>query len=122
MLSIGMVMMDCEDPAVMAEFWRQALGTEVAHDSGDVVVLAGSPGLGLHRVEDRTPGKNRLHLEFYDEDRTHAVARLVELGAEVVRTHDVEGYCWTVMADPEGNQFCVSDPPERAEGPHPGEG
>ena len=119
-LSVGMVVIDCEDAPALADFWRQALGTEVVDDTGDLVILEGKPRLGFQQVEDPTPGKNRLHLELFDADRTRVVARLVELGGDVVRNHDVEGYCWTVMTDPEGMQFCVSDPWEPGVSPHGG--
>ncbi len=105
-----MVTIDCDDPQALAEFWGQALQTEVAADWGDFVVLAGSPAIGLQRVESVSPGKNRLHLDLSGGDRAPEVARLVELGADVVRTHDVDGFGWTVMVDPAGNEFCVSDP------------
>lgn len=115
-LSVGMVVIDCEDPQELAEFWREALQTRVAYDSGDLVVLQGRPRLGFQRVEDPAPGKNGLHLEFFEAERTSAVTRLVELGADVVRNHDVDGFCWTVMSDPAGMQFCVSDPDEAPHG------
>lgn len=119
-LSVDMVVIDCEDAQALAEFWAAALGTEAVPDTGDLVVLEGRPRLGFQQVEDPTPGKNRLHLELFDSERTRVVARLVELGVDVVRTHDVDGFCWTVMKDPEGMQFCVSDPWEPAGGPYGG--
>ncbi len=110
-----MVTIDCDDPQALAEFWTRALQTEVAADWGDFVVLAGTPAIGLQRVESVQPGKNRLHLDLAGGDRAPEVARLVELGADVVRTHDVDGFGWTVMVDPAGNEFCVSDPHDGGE-------
>ncbi|WP_299519606.1 VOC family protein [uncultured Serinicoccus sp.] len=115
MLAVTMVTMDCDDPQGLAEFWSRALQTEVAADWGDFVVLAGTPAIGLQRVESVQPGKNRLHLDLAGGDRAPEVARLVELGADVVRTHDVDGFGWTVMVDPAGNEFCVSDPHDGGE-------
>ncbi|WP_201023275.1 VOC family protein [Serinicoccus chungangensis] len=115
MLAVTMVTIDCDDPQGLAEFWARALQTEVAADWGDFVVLAGTPAIGLQRVESTPPGKNRLHLDLAGGDRAPEVARLVELGADVVRTHDVDGFGWTVMVDPAGNEFCVSDPHDGGE-------
>ena len=119
MLAVTMVTIDCDDPQALAEFWAQALHREISADWGDFVVLAGTPAIGLQRVESIMPGKNRLHLDLSGGDRAPEVARLVELGADVVRTHDVEGFGWTVMTDPAGNEFCVSDPHDGGEEAEP---
>lgn len=112
MLAVTMVTIDCGDPQALADFWTQALRTEIVADMEGYLVLGGSPALALQQVENPTPGKNRLHLDLSGGERTAEVARLVELGAEVVRNHDVEGFAWTVLQDPAGNEFCVSDPHE----------
>lgn len=116
-LGVDMVTFDCEDPQELAEFWRQALSTEVGMDSADFVILRGRPAVAFQRVEKPTPGKNRVHLDLSGGERTREVARLVELGASVVRNHDHEGFCWTVLTDPAGNEFCVSDPQQAHETP-----
>ena len=116
MLAVSMVTIDCENPRELAEFWTQALQTEITVDWDDFLVLGGEPALGLQRVDDPTPGKNRLHLDLSGGVRAQEVARLVELGADVVRTHDVDGFGWTVMVDPAGNEFCVGDPHGDGEG------
>ena len=72
-----------------------------------------TPGLGVEhlafgRVAERTPGKNKVHVDFVTDDRPAEVARLVALGATFVADHEVPGLTWTVLADPEGNQFCVA--------------
>ena len=116
-LAVDMVTVDCEDPQELADFWRQALNAEVGTDSPDFVILKGRPAVAFQRVEKPTPGKNRLHLDLSGAERTREVARLVELGASVVRNHDHEGFCWTVLTDPAGNEFCVSDPHQPHEHP-----
>lgn len=108
-LAITMVTVGCENPRELAAFWQQALGAEYVHEGEEFVALAGDPRLAFRRVEQPATGKNRLHLDLSGTDRTTEVARLVELGAEVVRNHDVEGFTWTVMTDPAGNEFCVAD-------------
>lgn len=108
-LAVQMVTFDCEDPKALSQFWAEALQTEVGMDSDDFIILRGRPALAFQRVETPTLGKNRVHLDLAGPVRTHEVARLVELGASVVRNHDVDGLCWTVLHDPAGNEFCVSD-------------
>ncbi|WP_367136528.1 VOC family protein [Saccharothrix sp. HUAS TT1] len=110
-MSIGMITIDTTDPQRLAEFWTRALGTSVQHDWDEFLVLAPGGGggvqLGLQRVDDPTPGKNRVHFDAHVPDRAAEVARLVGLGATEVGEHTVPGLTWTVLADPEGNQFCV---------------
>lgn len=111
-ITIGMITIDTADPRRLAEFWTKALGTAVQHDWGEFLMLApaGGPGgfqLGLQRVDDPTPGKNRVHFDAHVPDRVAEVRRLVALGATEVAEHTVPGLTWTVLADPDGNQFCV---------------
>ncbi|MBW4720193.1 VOC family protein [Saccharothrix obliqua] len=110
-LVIDMITIDTADPRRLADFWTKALGTDVQEDFGEFLMLAptaeGGPRLGIQRVDDPTPGKNRLHFDVHVADRAAEVARLVGLGATEVAEHTVPGLSWTVLADPDGNQFCV---------------
>ncbi|MBB5955632.1 putative enzyme related to lactoylglutathione lyase [Saccharothrix tamanrassetensis] len=112
--TIGMITIDTPDPHKLADFWTKALATEVLEDWGEFMVLAppaeGGVQLGLQRVDDPTPGKNRVHFDTHVADRVAEVARLVGLGATEVAEHTVPGLTWTVLEDPEGNQFCVGQP------------
>lgn len=110
-LRVEMVTVDCGDPERLGRWWADAVG-------GDVVVLAPGefvlvsrgkgPALGFQRVDDPTPGKNRVHLDFSAADVDVEVGRLVDLGATVVGRHSVEdGFRWVVLADPDGTVFCV---------------
>ena len=89
-LSIGMVTVDSADPRPLAEWWARRLGGTVVDESGgwflEVVPAPGSsaPVLGFQRVEDPTPGKNRLHLDLATTDRDADVAALVAQGATFV--------------------------------------
>jgi hypothetical protein len=93
-LSIGMVTIDCSDPQSLGKFWTAALGTTVAGDYGEFVLLDGAPALGLQKVPEPRTGKDRIHVDLRADDRATEVARLTGLGA-------------LVLADPGGNQFCV---------------
>lgn len=112
--TIGMVTIDCANPRALADFWTAALGADVAADYGAFVLL-GLPGrgfaLGLQQVPEPRPGKNRMHLDLRsDIGREAETARLVELGAQVLdEENTVPGLIWTVLADPEGNEFCVGE-------------
>jgi len=108
-----MITIDCAEPRALARFWTAALGTTVAQDhGGEFLVLAPPPAgglpLGLQRVPEPRAGKNRVHVDFHGDDRGAEVKRLVELGAKEVGEHSVPGLAWTVLTDPEGNEFCVS--------------
>ncbi|WP_190822173.1 VOC family protein [Saccharopolyspora pogona] len=112
-LSIGMVTIDCASPRELAEFWTQALDTSVVFDDEKFVMLAankeGGVALALQRVPEPRAGKNRVHVDLDTTDRRAEVRRLVELGATEMGEHDgPDGLQWTVLADPEGNEFCVA--------------
>jgi predicted enzyme related to lactoylglutathione lyase len=114
-MTAQMVTIDCGDPAPLVEFWTAATDYVVAHDyGGDYVILApasGGPGLriALQRVPEERQGKNRVHLDFSASgSREDEVKRLEGLGASVIATHETPGFSWTVVADPAGNEFCVS--------------
>lgn len=119
-LSIGMVTVDSTDPRPLARWWARHLGGRVVDEADgwflEVVPADGvtAPVLGFQRVEDSTPGKNRLHLDLGTSDRAADVAALVADGATVVGEHTMPGFGWTVLADPQGNQFCVGAPESSA--------
>ncbi len=108
-----MVTIDCAEPRQLAAFWLEALDVPVQGDYGDFVFLArpgdGGPVLGLQRVPEPCVGKNRVHVDLSGGSRVTEVPRLVGLGAKVVGEHEMPGLVWTVLADPEGNEFCVGE-------------
>ena len=116
-LRMGWLVIDAHDPDALAAWWRQALGfEEVSRDEdGDEVAIAG-PGWGgsrwnilFGRTKDPKERKNRLHLDLVPDDKAAEVARLESLGATRVDIgqRDVP---WVVLADPEGNEFCILTP------------
>ena len=70
--------------------------------------LGGDPTWLFARVPEPKTAKNRMHVDLAAPDREAEVARLVELGATRVADIDEWGYQWTVLQDPEGNEFCVA--------------
>lgn len=112
-LKIGGITIDSTDPRTLAEFWKQALGLEVAFDADGWFVQLNTPAnpaqpyLGLQKVAEKRAGKNRVHVDLATDDREGEVKRLASLGATVGETHEMPGLTWTVLQDPEGNEFCV---------------
>ncbi|GAB2852256.1 VOC family protein [Actinocorallia aurea] len=111
-LKMAAVTVDCVAPRELARWWAEALGGEIVADYEMYVAVAGGGGvLSFQKVAEPTPGKNRVHVDFGAGDRLAEVNRLVSLGASEVGTHAFGGMTWTVLADPEGNRFCVSGEP-----------
>ena len=117
-LRIQCLDIDAADPGALASFWAEALGWRRTYDSPEEVALEPPehsvydgvvPDLLFLRVPDDRAGKNRLHLDLRPDDQDAEVARLEALGA---RRADIgQGdVSWVVMADPEGNEFCVLRP------------
>lgn len=115
-ISVGMVTFDTTDARALAAWWAEQTGGAVVNDmEGFFVVVATPTGLhlGFQTVPDPTPGKNRLHLDCGAADPQAEIDRLVAAGATLVAVHDENpGFTWTVLADPDGNQFCVAAPYE----------
>ncbi|WP_031054239.1 VOC family protein [Streptomyces sp. NRRL F-5702] len=109
-ISPEMITIDCADPQTLAAWWAEALGVEEVQDYEAFVVLAAtSLVLGFQRVPEPRPGKNRVHIDFSSPDRAADVERLAKLGATVVGEQSMQGMSWTVLKDPEGNEFCLAD-------------
>ncbi len=127
MARIREVTFDSPHPASIARFWAAALdgydvapyddaelerlrglGIEDVNDDPTVLVVradAEPPQLTFQLVPESKVVKNRVHLDLAAEDRAAEIARLTSLGARVLAEYDH----WTTLADPDGNEFCVSD-------------
>ena len=112
--SIGFVL-DCADAEALAPFWTAALGYRQAGAGGGYVVLLDADGrrpqLLLQTVAEPKAAKNRMHLDVHVPDVEAEVSRLEALGARRLEGEPRHqfGTTWIVMADPEGNEFCVCD-------------
>jgi len=115
-LRIETVTVDAEDPVSLARFWAEVLDWEWREDEdGDVWVEPGRhhPDLGTVRpllfleVPESKSVKNRLHLDLTPDDQEAEVDRLRALGAIPVSVGQDGDEDWVVLADPEGNEFCV---------------
>jgi predicted enzyme related to lactoylglutathione lyase len=111
---LGLVV-DCVDPVALAKFWGPALDYVSVGEVGSYVALFpnGRPGpkLLLQRVDEPKVIKNRVHFDIEVPDIEAEATRLVDLGATRVneRPMSEHGSSWLLMADPEGNEFCVCD-------------
>jgi predicted enzyme related to lactoylglutathione lyase len=107
-----MVTIDCADPQRLATFWTEAAHYRVANDFGVFVMLIPAAGeglaIGLQKVPETRVAKNRVHVDWHTPDRPAEVERLAKLGATVLGEETAPGLAWTVLADPEGNEFCVA--------------
>jgi hypothetical protein len=115
-LRLQNVSFDCHDPAPLAAFWAEALGWRVTFSDPDEVTLeppAGSsdegvlPDFEFLLVPEGKVVKNRLHLDLRPTDQAAEVQRLIGLGATRVDIGQGTECTWVVLADPEGNEFCV---------------
>ncbi|HEY1633473.1 MAG TPA: VOC family protein [Acidimicrobiales bacterium] len=110
--ALGLVL-DCADPDKLAEFWAPALGyTNIGAAGNYVLLMPGDPGppkLLLQAVPEAKVTKNRVHFDIETPDVESEAARLERLGARRLEgdARQEHGTRWLVMADPEGNEFCV---------------
>ena len=108
------VTIDARDPRALAEFWRQVLEYEIAYEEADAVAIEppdddAAPALVFVPVPEEKATKNRLHFDLASDDGAAEVERLIRLGARRVDIGQGD-VSWVVMADPEGNEFCVLTP------------
>lgn len=109
-LAIDNITFDCSDAGHLCAFWAKALGCPVdAEATAFFALLTPDDGLRLLFLQVPEPKaiKNRLHFDLAADDRPAEVERLLHLGAMRISDHDEFGHSWTVLADPEGNEFCV---------------
>jgi predicted enzyme related to lactoylglutathione lyase len=115
-LWIDWLTIDSEDPDKVADFWCRALGYEVTYRSEEgeterEVAIESPDRKGWRilfvEVHDERKVKNRLHLDLRPDDQEAEVSRLEELGAKRVDIGQSPEVTWVVMADPEGNEFCI---------------
>jgi len=111
-----LMVLDCVDADALADFWAAALGFRRGKFHPPYVRLVDRrgkwPDLLLQQVPEKKRGKNRMHLDIQVKNLQPELARLTELGARVITpTHDDAGFLTTILADPQGNEFCLIVPP-----------
>jgi catechol-2,3-dioxygenase len=112
------IVIDTHHLSGLARFWTQALGWQVLSEREREIVIGtdeNAPiGICFMPVSDRKTVKNRVHLDITTaaEDRDQEIERLLALGARRVGIGQTGAESWIVLADPEGNEFCVIRPKE----------
>lgn len=111
MIKLATIVINTQAPAVLAQFWTEFLGTKV-DSSGEgftwLMALPGAPRIALQEVGSPTEGTRRLHLDFAADDVATEVERALGLGASPVSEHAIGDFHWVVLADPDGNEFCIA--------------
>lgn len=109
-LSLGMVTTDTTDALALAGWWAEQTGGEIAEtNDGWFVIVKGGPALlAFQKVDAVTPGKNRMHLDLTTDDLDAETERLLTAGASLVERRGDEHFRWNTLADPDGNEFCIS--------------
>ena len=114
--SFDAITIDCAEPLELARFWAAVFATGIESSVGDgphyidLLPCPDVPVLRFQRVPEPKVTKNRLHLDLSVDDLHDACSRLEALGGRQISAQAISeyGYTWTVMQDPEGNEFCMS--------------
>jgi hypothetical protein len=115
-LRLGEIVIDCADHETVVSFWLEAMGDYERVDVNEQYVAiapversVGRPVLLFQKVPEPKTVKNRVHLDLRGEAMAEEVERLRGLGATFIAERTLGADVrWTVMADPEGNEFCIS--------------
>lgn len=111
--TVGAVVVNVRDLEREQAFWSDLLGVGVARSvPGFFVWLEpqhpGGVSIALQKVHEPKTGRNRVHLDTHVEDLDAAQRRIEQLGGSHVETHRMGDFEWRVVADPEGNEFCIA--------------
>ena len=113
-VQVASITVDCDDPHRLGGFWSALLGVAVVEVGEEYVELAkladGAPNLLFIKVPEAKASKNRLHLDLVVPDVKAAVDAAIDVGASRAEGELGGPFPWTVMLDPEGNEFCLCPP------------
>lgn len=105
------VVVDCRDPELVAAFWSDVLGYPYQADGGFawLEVPAGALTVAFQQVSEEKRSKNRWHPDLTpgDASQEDELDRLLSIGASRIDVGQSEDVSWIVLADPEGNEFCL---------------
>jgi hypothetical protein len=116
-LAVDSLTFDCRDPRAIAPFWAEVLGYDIVDLDDEWADIRDPQGVGWRIlflvVPEGKSVKNRLHLDLRPAiSMAEEKARVMAVGARELRYVAEEGSFWTVMLDPEGNEFCVLRGPQ----------
>ena len=104
------IVIDVNNLETCAKFWSQVLGVDILYQNDQYLRLGQKgehPTLLLQKVPEPHEIKNRVHIDLDVSDLDAAVRRVQELGGNKLRELNEYGIKWAVMADPDGNEFCL---------------
>jgi hypothetical protein len=107
------LVVDCSDPHMLAEFWSRALSYEISDEDDELSAIedpeGDGPSICFQRVPEPRSGKNRVHFDLTvpEDELDEAVLGLTMMGATKLNIGQDPDSSWVVLADPEGNEFCV---------------
>lgn len=108
------IAVDCRNPVLLARFWCEALNYQICEESAGLVTIGHGgadeiPVICFAQVPEAKSVKNRIHLDLKPSgaEQSTEVERLIALGASYIDVGQDEADEWVVLADPEGNEFCV---------------
>lgn len=112
-VTIAFVTFDSTEPEPLARWWADRFGAEITTNVDGFFLIVGggtlSAPLAFQKVDDPTPGKNKVHLDLTtDGDLDAEVARWVEAGATSLGKRNADEFTWVTLTDPDGNQFCIA--------------
>jgi hypothetical protein len=111
--ALAVITIDALNPRVVADFWCSVLGWVVLEEDEGIISIGspngGAPGIDVCAVPETKTVKNRLHLDLRADGVTRdaELQRLLDLGATPTDVGQSPDASWTVLADPEGNEFCL---------------
>jgi len=111
--SIASITFDSTDPEPLAAWWAERFGAEItANMEGFFLIVAGGTlptQLAFQKVDDPTPGKNKVHLDIHtDDDLDTEVTRWTDAGATSLGKRNAGDFYWVTLTDPDGNEFCIA--------------
>lgn len=108
---LGGVVIDVNDFERVKTFWMQLLDVEVSNEFPGMAFLKpqdGTAGVTIQQVPEAKSGKNRSHPDLEVENLDDGERRIHELGGSTLKKNEMDGFRWNIMADPDGNEFCIS--------------
>ena len=111
--TVGSVVINTTDVARLTDFWSALLDVGIARQVGEYFTWLepqhpGGISVALQKVSDPSEGRRRLHLDLAVDDMEAVTEHIATLGGSQVEDHEVGGFRWQVMADPDGNEFCIA--------------
>ena len=114
-LRLANIVLDCDDVLTVARFWSTALRRPVDPDASEFFASIGTRDEEpdtvrwfFAKVPEKRTVKNRVHVDLVADDKDEELARLLDLGATKLADVEEYGHAWTVLQDPEGNEFCLA--------------